>query len=226
MEAQQQGMISLKEGHMRRKVKEAMNTHEKLYPDQRELNDLSIEDLKSLGNISPARPLALHVGYVLDGHHQNRGRYGRNYDYRLLPEEKKAVDREVSELAELALMLQNPEYIMDNSHQMPSENHQLAQEVLKHFIMKHGPQESQPHLEKELYDPLITALVDRIQDQESILELLLAPHMVKESEHTPNDYSSMLKAHFLFPAHKGRSEGHWGQNIPKIFAMLGGEGGV
>jgi len=211
---------------MFRKVKEAMNAHESAYPDQRELNDLAIEDLKSLGEVSPARPLALHVGYLLDGHHKNRGRYGRNYDYRLLPEEKKAVDQEVSDLSELALMLQDPEYIMDDSHQRPSDNQRIAQEVLKHFITKHGPQESQPHLERELYGPLINALVDRIQDQESVLELLLAPHMVKESEHSPDDYSSMLKAQFLFPAHKGRSERHWEKNIPKIFAMLGGEGGV
>lgn len=211
---------------MFRKVKEAMNAHESAYPDQRELNDLAIEDLKSLGEISPARPLALHVGYLLDGHHKNRGRYGKNYDYRLLPEEKKAVDQEVSDLSELALMLQDPEYIMDDSHQRPSENQRLAQEVLKHFMMKHGPHESQAHLERELYGPLINSLVDRMQDQESILELLLSPQMVKESEHAPDDYASMLKAQFLFPAHKGKSAGHWEKNIPKIFAMLGGEGGV
>jgi len=211
---------------MFRKVREAMNAHEKNYPDQRELNDLAIEDMKSLGEVSPAKPLAMHVGYLLDGHHKNRGHYGRNYDYRHLPEEKKVINEEVLDLAELALMAQDPEYIMDDSHRNPSENQKLSKEILKHFLMRHGPHESHPHLERELYGPLINYITERMQQKESVLEHLLSPNMVKESKHSPDDYSSMLKAHFLFPAYKGKSERHWEKKLPKIFAMLGGENGI
>ena len=206
---------------MMKKVQEIMNAFEKANPHHRELNDLAIEDLKSLGEISPAKPLAIHAAYMLDGHHKNRGRYGRNYDYGLFPEDKKLVDREVIDLAELASMLQDPDYIMDDSHQMQSENQKLAKEILTYYLEK----EAYRQLEQELYRPLIESLVDRLNTQEGILDELLSPTMIRDSEHAQEDYASLLKAYFLLPALKKRVEENWKSKLPKFFSALGGRSG-
>lgn len=210
---------------MIKKAKEIMNAFEKANPHHRELNDLAIEDLKSLGEVSPAKPLAIHVAYMLDGHHKNRGRYGKNYDYGLLPEDKKLVDREVTDLAELGSMLQDPDYIVEDAHGSPSESQKLAKEILNYYLEKKEAEEAYHQLEKELYRPLMENLVDRLNTQEGILDELLSPIMVKESEHLPEEYASLLKAHFLLPALKGRVEENWKSKIPKIFAALGGKSG-
>lgn len=208
---------------MHKKVREMMNSHENDNPHHRELNDLAIEDLKSLGEISPAKPFALHVGYTLDGHHKNRGRYNKNYDHGISPEDKKLIDKEVFDISELGAMLHDPEYIADDSHDMPTDNHKMAMEVLAHYMIKHGPHESHGHLMEELYRPLMNALMDRTIDEESILHALLSPEMVKESEHSKEDYSDILKAFLMWPAIDGHRKGHWKNKLPKIFEAMGGK---
>ena len=119
---------------MRSQVREVLNAHEKNNPHEREMNDLAIEDLISLQEISPAKPFAMHVGYALDGYHKNRDLYGKNYDHLLSPDEKMEISDEIFELSELAAMLHDPEYIADKSHNSASENHSLAREVLEHQL--------------------------------------------------------------------------------------------
>lgn len=208
---------------MHKKIREMMNGHEKENPHHREINDLAIEDLKSLGEISPAKPFALHIGYTLDGHHKNWEHYGKNYDHGMSPDEKKLVDKEVFDLSEMGAMLHDPEYIADDSHDDPSDNHKTAKEVLSHYLEKHGPHESHKHLQEELYRPLLSALMDRSIDEESILHEILSPRMVNGSGHSKEDYSSILKAFLLWPVIEGHMKGHWKKKLPMIFEALGGK---
>lgn len=211
------------EGKVHKKIREMMNAHEKDNPHHREINDLAIEDLKSLGEISPAKPFALHIGYTLDGHHKNREHYGRNYDHGMSPDEKKLIDKEVFDLSEMGAMLHDPEYIADDSHDQPSDNHKTAKEVLSHYMEKHGPHESHKHLIEELYRPILSALMDRSIDEESILHELLSPRMVNGSGHSKKQYSSILKAFLLWPVIEGHMKGHWKKKLPMIFEALGGK---
>ncbi len=208
---------------MHNRVKEMMNSHEKSNPHHRKLNDLAIEDLKSLGEISPAKPFAMHVGYTLDGHHKNRDHYGENYDHGIPPEEKKLVDKEIFDLSELGAMLHDPEYITDDSHDTLTDNHKMAKDVFAHYMTKHGPHESHSHLMDELYKPLLHALLDRSIDEESILHDLLSPSMVKGTKHSKKDYSDILKAFLMWPIIDGHRQGHWKKKLPKIFEAMGGK---
>ena len=208
---------------MHKRVREMMNSHEKANPHHRKMNDLAIEDLRSLGEISPAKPFAMHVGYSLDGHHQNRDHYGKNYDHGLHPEHKKLIDKEVFDLSELGAMLHDPEYIADDSHRMPTENHKMAKDILAHYMTKHGPQEAHGHLMEELYRPLLHALLDRSIDKESILHEILSPAMIQGTKHSQEDYSDILKAFLLWPAIEGHMKGHWKGKLPKIFKAMGGK---
>jgi hypothetical protein len=166
----------------------------------------------------------MHVGYSLDGHHNNREHYGKNYDHGLSPEHKKLIDKEVFDLSELGAMLHDPEYIADDSHHMPTENHKMAKDILAHYMTKHGPQEAHGYLMEELYRPLLHALLDRSIDKESILHEILSPAMIKETKHSKEDYSDILKAFLLWPAIEGHMKGHWKNKLPKIFEVMGGEG--
>ena len=208
---------------MHKKVREIMNAHEKEYPEERHLNDFAIEDLMSLKEISPAKPLAMHVGYALDGHHKNRDHYGKNYDHLLKPEEKKEISDEIFELSEIAAMLHDPEYIADTSHDIPTENQSLAREILEHHLNLHGPEKSHDHLLEELKKPLLDTLLDRSIDEQNILHQLLSPKMVHRSKHHPKDYSEMLKGFLVWPAFDGHLKDHWKKKLPEIFKMLQGE---
>ncbi len=208
---------------MHKKVREMMNSHEKANPHHRKLNDLAIEDLKSLGVVSPAKPFAMHVGYSLDGHHQNRDHYGKNYDHGLQGEEKKLIDKEVFDLAEIGAMLHDPEYITDDSHDTLTDNHKTAKDVLAHHMTKHGPDEAHGPLIEELYRPLLHALLDRSIDKEGILHDLLSPTMVKDTKHSKEDYSDILKAFLMWPVIDGHRQGHWKKKLPKIFEAMGGK---
>lgn len=211
---------------MHKKVREIMNAHEKENPEQRALNDFAIEDLMSLKEISPAKPLAMHVGYALDGHHKNRDRFGKNYDHLLKPEEKKEISEEIFELSEIAAMLHDPEYIADTSHDVSTENHGLAREILEHHLNLHGPEKSHEHLLKALKKPLLDTLLDRSIDEDSILHQLLSPRMVEGSKHHPKNYSEMLKGFLTWPAFDGHHKEHWKNKLPEIFKMLqGGKNG-
>ncbi|MDP6704208.1 MAG: hypothetical protein QF775_01840 [archaeon] len=208
---------------MHKTVQKTLNSHEKNNPHEREMNDLAIEDMMSLQEISPAKPFAMHVGYSLDGHHKNRDLYGKNYDYLLKPEEKKEISEEIFELSELAAMLHDPEYIADSSHDISSENHSLAREVLEHHLNLHGPEKAHDHLLDELKRPLLDTLLERSTDDQNILHQLLSPKMVNESKHQSKDYSELLKAFLTWPAFDGHQKDHWKRKLPEIFKVLQGE---
>ena len=207
---------------MHKKVRETMNAHEKEHPEERGFNDFAIEDMMSLKEISPAKPLAMHVGYSLDGHHKNREKYGKNYDHLLKPEEKKEISEEIFELSEMAAMLHDPEYIADRSHDVSTDNHSLAREVLEHHLNLHGPEKSHDHLLKDLKKPLLDTLLERSIDEESILHQLLSPKMVEGSKHAHKDYSEMLKGFLTWPAFDGHHKENWKKKLPEIFKMLQG----
>jgi len=208
---------------MRSKVREVLNAHEKNNPHEREMNDLAIEDLMSLQEISPAKPIAMHVGYALDEHHKNRDLYGKNYDHLLSSDEKKEISDEIFELSELAAMLHDPEYIADKSHSATSENHSLAREVLEHHLNLYGPEQSHDYLLEELKRPLLDTLLERSTDHQSILHQLLSPKMVNESKHHHKDYSDLLKAFLVWPAFDGHRKSYWKSRLPGIFKTLQGE---
>jgi hypothetical protein len=204
-----------------KKVQEMMNAYEKAHPHHRNLNDLAIEDLHSLGDLSPAKPFAMHVGYTLDGHHKNREHYGKNYDHGLPTEEKKIIDKELFDLAELGAMLHDPEYIADDSHETTTENHRTAKDVLEHFMKNDGQDDAHGGLMEALYRPLLHALLDRSIEKEGILHDLLAPTMVKDTEHSKEAYSDLLKALLLWPVIEGHRKGNWKKKLPKIFEDRG-----
>lgn len=208
---------------MHRKVREALNNHEKENPHHREMNDQSMEDLKSLRQISPAKPLAMHVGYSLDGHNKNRDHLARNYDYRLLNDQKKLIDKEVFDLSEIASMLHDPEYITDDSHDMPTENQEVAKEILSHYLSQLGPEEAHDVLIKELYRPMANLLLERSEDDENVLNNILSEAMVQESPHSKEAYSNQLKKLLMHPVIDGFVKGNWKKKLPLIFKEMEGK---
>jgi len=205
---------------MHTKIKELLNAHEKDFPESRELNDLSMEDLLSLGKMRPSKPLAMNTSYVLDGHHHNRSSHGKNYDHLLRNEEKDAIDEEVIDLSELAAMIHDPEFIDDMTNHKPSENHQVAQEILHHYLDAHGAVDAHPHLEKELLDPLFNHLRDRLSE-EGLIELL-SEKMTHKTPHHPKDHSRMLKALILDTVYDGHQKENWKKSLLNIFNKRNG----
>ena len=205
---------------MHRKIQETLNAHEKEFPENRELNDLSVKDIISLDQIRPSKPLSMHAAYGLDGHHHNRSTYGGNYDHLLKEEEKDAIDSEMLEASELAAMIHDPEFIDDLTNHRPSENQKVAREILHHYLDTHGPVESQKHLEQELIDPLFDNLRDRLTE-ESIIDLLLSKKMTYSTPHSPKNYARMIKTLLIDPVYEGHKKKNWEKNLVKIFNTRG-----
>jgi len=201
---------------MHKKIQKTLNEHEREFPGNRELNDLSVKDILSLDKIRPSKPLSMHAAYGLDGHHHNRPVYGGNYDHLLRDEEKDAIDKEVVEASELAAMIHDPEFIDDLTNHKPSKNQKISREILHHYLDTHGPIESQKHLEKELIDPLFENLRDRLKE-EGIIDMLLSEKMSYSTPHSPKDYARMIKSMLLDPVYEGHKKKNWEKNLLKIF---------
>lgn len=201
------------------KIQSAMNNHEKKHPEQREMNTIASKDLKGAdGEIHPSRPLAMHVAYTLDDHHHNRPIYAENYDNFILPDEKEIIDDEALELSKLSSILHDPEYIF--AKQEESEDLMHSKELLKYLLEKSGPANAKNHVIKELFEPYMKMLHDKVHDDDSALHLVLAPNMVKRTPHHKDHYSKNMRSMVLFPAFDGHVKQHWEQKLPEIFRKL------
>jgi len=201
-------------------IKKMLNGYEEAFGEEKELNDLAIEDLKSGEEFHPGKPLILHAAYGLDGHTKRRGIYDGNYELFLSPKDKKAINQEIVELAEMSALLHDPSAILEESSS-PSEQHALAREVLEHLAEIHeGQQPEEEVVQEMLINPLVEHLLDRVFDRGSILYGRLHPTMVKQTEHTPEAYGHLFNHTILQGMmHQSRKK-NWQQGLKKLFTKM------
>lgn len=208
---------------MNTRMKRIIDAYENDNPDQREWNEISIADIgksdKSGRNI---KPFAMNVGYSLDQNHNNRDKYLENFDKLILPNEKEELRDEMSNLFELSLMLQDPEFILDDEDDFPmSENRDVARQALMHIL---GKNQEDPYEEllEEVYRPMLNNMLDRTTDKRNIIHDILSPNMVKRTHHPNENYSRNFNAQVTAPAFEGIIKNKWKDAIP---ALMGGQRG-
>ena len=198
---------------MQETIRSILGEHEKNYPEDKEAHDIATEDLLSMGKVFPGKPIIMHTAYSLDGHHDNKDRYRKNYDYGLTDKDKREIDDDILGLSEMASMLSDPRIIEDESDENSiTENRALARDVIRHLKEKHKGKDFEKALEKELLSPLLNMFMEHLNQKDTILEHLLAPTIVKETEHTPEKYHSGLKATFFTPV----LDSHQGDRYSKL----------
>lgn len=206
---------------MRKSIEKLLNDYEKLYPRERALNDQATEDLLSNGEVSPAKPLAMHVAESLDEGLTPRELFSENFDHLLSPEERKGIGGEIVDLAELSAILNHPEFLIDESEE-PSETRAIGKEVFMHLLSKYGPEGGYEHIMKKLVQPMLSLLLDKVIDENSLSRQVLGPTMVKRSKHRPEDYNKRMEMAFTAPIIDGKRKQNWEKAIPEIFQMLNG----
>ncbi|MAR66775.1 MAG: hypothetical protein CL833_05935 [Crocinitomicaceae bacterium] len=201
---------------MKDAIRDILNEHEENFADDSEARDIAIEDLLSLGRPSPAKPLAMHVAYSMDGHHNDRKKYRNNYDYQLTDKDKDEVSEEVMGLSEIASMLSDPRIILDRSDENNiSENRKLARDVIDHLSEKHKGKDFEKALEKDLLTPLLNMFLEHNNRKGTIVEELLSPAVVKDTRHSPQDYHQSFKSTMLVPVVDSHSMGKYSQLLRK-----------
>jgi len=201
---------------MKDAIKNILTEHEENFADDNEARDIAIEDLLSLGKPSPAKPLAMHVAYSMDGHHDNRSKYRRNYDHQLTDKDKHEISEEVMGLSEIASMLSDPRIILDQSDEDNiTENRKLARDVIDHLKGKHKGKDFEKAVEKELLTPLLNMFLEHNNRKGTIVEELLSPAVVKNTPHTPKNYHQAFKSTMMIPVIDGHSTGKYSQLLRK-----------
>lgn len=184
---------------MKNAIKNFMDIFERNSPEHREHNDRATEDLFVGSEISPGKPFALDVGYALDRGHHNRDFYRRNYDNRFHPNDRAAYDEAFQDMAEKVAMLHDPAFILDESDYRPSEDRDMAREILHYLIEEKGVEEAEPLLLQELFHPMLKVLLDRLVEAEETIDVL-SESMIADTPHKREDYAKRFKAHILNPA--------------------------
>ena len=201
---------------MRDAIKSILSEHEENFADDGEARDIAIEDLLSLGRPSPAKPLAMHVAYSMDGHHNDRKKYRNNYDYQLTDKDKHEISEEVMGLSEIASMLSDPRIILDQSDEDNiTENRKLARDVIDHLKGKHKGKDFEKAVEKELLTPLLNMFLESNNRKGTIVEELLSPAVVKDTKHSPQDYHQSFKSTMLTPVVDSHSMGKFSKLLRK-----------
>ena len=203
---------------MKDAIRKILTQHEAEFPEGQEGRDIAIEDLLSLGKTSPAKPLAMHVAYSMDGNHNNRQKYRRNYDHRLTDRDKKEISDEVMGLSEIASMLSHPEIIMDQSDENSiTENRKMARDMLHHLKERHKGKDLEKALEKELLTPLLNMFLDHNNQKGTVVEELLSPTVVKDTGHKPQDYHQAFKSTMLLPVVDSHANGKYSKLLRESY---------
>jgi len=208
---------------MRNYIKKILNGYENDFGEERALNDLATEELKSGDEFHPGRPIIMHAGYGLDGDTKRRDLYHSNYENHLSREEKGEINREIVGLAELSSLLHDPEAILEEEENI-SENRSLAKEVLEHLAdVYDGKNPKEEIVHQMLIEPLSEKLLDRVFDRGSILYGVLHPTMVRNTEHSKEEYGHLLN-HILLQGmmHPSRKD-NWQKGLAKLFKEIRGE---
>ena len=202
---------------MKDAIKKYMNLFEEQFPDHREHNDRSTEDLFVGKEVSPGKPFALEVGYDLDKGHHNRDLYHDNYDRKFHPDDRKEYDSIFPELAEKTSLLHHPSFILDASDdENISEDRSMARDLIHHLVEKYGTEESHPYLIKEVYEPLLKVLMERLIESEEISNRL-ANSMILGTPHERKSYTNRFKSHILHSASDNYPH-RWKQGVKEHFS--------
>jgi hypothetical protein len=204
---------------MKKAIENFLNKHEDDNPHERHLNDIAAMDTLSNGTPSPAKPIAMHTAYELDGSTDQRKLFSDNFDSLLHPDERDIIDDEVLEAAELSAMLHHPDFIMEKGEN-PSENQEFTRDLLMHLLLRHGVKEGYRPIMQELFRPLLNNLMDKIGEEESAIKKILAPRMVIKTPHKHEDYSKIMETRFTSPMIEGQVKNHWKDALPKIFQEI------
>jgi len=210
---------------MKKSIEKLLNTYERNYPHERSLNDRSTKHMFSNGEISATKPIAMHVADALEGNSGKEKIFEENFDHLLQPDEKRGIDEETIDKSELSAILHHPEFLMEEG-EAPSETQQIGKEVFMHLLSQYGPDEGYEHVMKKLFQPMLSSLLDKIIDEESLTKQILGPTMSKRTDHSPEDYNKKMEMLFTSPVFEGNHRQNWKKAIPEIFQMLnGGESG-
>lgn len=193
---------------MKKHVEQMMNEYEGNFSDEKELNNLAIDDLESLGSLYSSKPLIMHAAYGLDGNTKRRGHYGNNYDNFLSDYEKNEIEKDIMEKAELNALIHHPHAILDESDDF-SENRGLARDVLKHLQETYGGNIPHEVVVSTVIEPLVKKLIDQVMDKGNILHAILHPTMVKDTEHDIEHYGHLLSHMLLSGPMHHKSEKNW-----------------
>ena len=160
----------------------------------------------------------MHVAYSMDGHHNNKSKYRRNYDHRLTDKDKEDISHEVAGLSEIVSMLSHPGMILDKSDdQNITENRKMAREVMQHLQKKHQGKELERALEKELLTPLLNMFLDHNNQKGTAVEEILSPTVTRETDHKPNDYHKAFRSTLFSPIAGTHSTGHYSKILRDIY---------
>lgn len=201
-------------------LEETLNNHEEAYPEHQEDHNRAMENLFSNGKFSPSKYPAVEAGITLDGADTNRDLFSDNY-HTIPEEELKDVDDEVVNMGQLSAMLHHPKNILSD-HGEISSNQQIAGDLLKHLLNKHGSEEGHPIIMDIVHRALLSALLDQFTDTQSAIKQLLSPQMLQNTHHHPKDYASTFEAPFMNHAVEGVRQDNWKKALPDILQQLGG----
>ena len=200
-------------------IKKYLSEYEKLYPEQKMLNNYAALDVLSLGKKATAKPPAMNAAYMLDGHANNRNIYKDNFDYLLTEPEKDHINKDALDLIEHSLMIHHPENII-NKADRESENQDSIRDSLLYLLERHGDKTDFREIEQEIYEPMMNSFKDKLKNKDSVIRQILVPTMVKRSPHHPEDYNTMFGAQFTLPIHKDYKEKSWKNHLSQIMQEI------
>lgn len=203
-------------------IRNALTAHEEQHPEQKGLNDFSVEDLHSLGKPSPSKPISMEAAYLLDGHHDQRKLYSDNFDHLISPTEKEEIDHEVVDLSELSTMLHHPEYII-NKADHDSQNQNISKEALLYLLDRYGDENGYQAVMEQMFKPILSNLLDKVSTEESAIKQILSPAIVQRTHHHPKAHGKNMEMIFTMPVIDGHAKENWKKALPKILQELGGE---
>lgn len=205
---------------MKKSIEQLLNNYEAANPDTKERNNQANKDLMSLGLLSPSKPIVMHVADSLDGTGKNGSVFRDNFDHLLDPHAKKIIDDETLEKAELTALLNHPKHLIDDSSQ-PSQTQEMGRDVLMYLLAKYGPEEGYKPIMKELFQPMLSSLLDKVIDEDTATKQILPQTVVNKTHHSPKDFDQGMEMVFTVPVFESHNKKNWKNHLPEIFEQLG-----
>lgn len=206
------------EKDMKKLLGRALEEHEKSGKCSARHNEIILEDCHSKGKSCPIKPFLMNTAYMQDGNHKNRQIYDDNFE-EIDSNSMKRTMKEFVELAELATMLQDPEYLVPHLSKS-SENRKLSRDALKYFGNRHGPEEGSKHALKHVFGPLIQLFGNRLDKEPLEIKDVIPEKMNKNTPHHKDKYKDILTFSFRVPMEKGWNDGNWQKKLPEVINHL------
>lgn len=180
--------------------------HHKKHP--REF-DAIIEDMVTRdGAVSPYKPFAMNVAHHLEGGDHGKEKLSQNYDLEIPIRGRKAYEDYMENIGGLAAMAHSPLFIIDDSEDdRHYDDVRGAREYLIDIMQKEAKGMGHKRAFKEVYRPMIDKLLERIAQNEHVIEQV-AEGMSTDRMFHPRKYRERHASHILHPVHEG-AESRW-----------------